>query len=112
MREFKNNRSPESETRYYISSAKQNAEKSLHCCRSHWHIENKLHWVLDMNFLEDQSRVRKDNAPENMAIARHVALNMINSFKKSQKLKISIRRIQNKMAWNQDQLNLLWQQKF
>jgi predicted transposase YbfD/YdcC len=42
----------------------------------HWGIENPLHWGLDMSFGEDQSRIRKDNAPTNAAIIRHAALNM------------------------------------
>ena len=45
--------------------------------RKHWRIENSLHWVLDIAFREDDSRVRKDHAPENLAIMRHLALNLI-----------------------------------
>jgi predicted transposase YbfD/YdcC len=112
LREFKNGSSPESEIRYYISSATMSAERVLNASRSHWQIENNLHWILDMNFDEDQSRVRKDHAPENMSIARRIALNMINNFKKEDNLKISFRRIQNKLAWDQNQLNLILQQKF
>jgi predicted transposase YbfD/YdcC len=113
IREFKSsNKATEYESRYYISSKAQSAEKALTCCRNHWQIENKLHWVLDMNFDEDQSRVRKDHSPENMAIIRHTALNMINNFKKINNLKISIRRIQNKFAWNKHQLDELLKQKF
>ena len=62
-----------------------------------------------MNFDEDNSRIRKDNAPENMAVIRHIALNLINSFKKRKRLNISFRRIQNKLAWNLDQLNSILQ---
>ena len=64
-------------TRYYISSMDNNAEKILHAARSHWGIENSLHWVLDVVMREDDSRICKDNAPENMATLRHIALNLL-----------------------------------
>jgi predicted transposase YbfD/YdcC len=54
--------------------------------RAHWSIENQVHWVLDVVFNEDQSSVRKDNAPENMALIRHIALNMLNNAKKYLKM--------------------------
>jgi predicted transposase YbfD/YdcC len=66
------------EVRYFISSLPgTDAEKFAGAVRKHWSVENNLHWVLDVAFAEDQSRVRKDNAPENMAMLRHVALNLI-----------------------------------
>ena len=66
------------EVRHFISSLPgDDAEKFADAVRSHWSVENNLHWVLDVAFDEDQSRVRKDNAPENMAMLRHVALNLI-----------------------------------
>ena len=66
------------EVRHFISSLPGNdAEKFAGAVRSHWSVENNLHWVLDVAFDEDQSRVRKDNAPENMAMLRHMALNLI-----------------------------------
>ncbi|MEN8236408.1 MAG: ISAs1 family transposase, partial [Pseudomonadota bacterium] len=66
------------ETRYYISSLKKTKpEKFLKSIREHWAIENSLHWVLDMSFNEDYSRIRKENAPHVMAIMRHIALNML-----------------------------------
>jgi predicted transposase YbfD/YdcC len=70
------------EVRYFISSLPgDDAEKFADAVRSHWSVENNLHWVLDVAFDEDQSRVRKDNAPENMAMLRHVALNLIKADK-------------------------------
>lgn len=110
LREFKNKKNFESEVRYYICSEALNAKKALNTSRSHWHIENKLHWILDMNFDEDSSRVRKDHAPQNMAIVRRIALNLINRFKENRKLKISFRRIQNKNSWNLDQIYSILQQ--
>lgn len=67
----------ETTTRYFISSLPMNAKAFLKAKRSHWGIENCLHWVLDIAFREDMSRVRKDHAPENLAVLRHMALNML-----------------------------------
>lgn len=66
-----------SERRYYLSSMSGNPKEIAHAIRSHWSIENSLHWVLDVTFNEDKSRIRKKNAPENMAIVRHTALNLL-----------------------------------
>ena len=52
------------------------AERFLQVIREHWGIENSVHWVLDMAFNEDQSRLHKDNGAENMAVIRHIALNL------------------------------------
>jgi predicted transposase YbfD/YdcC len=65
------------ETRYFISSLPPDAKHLLHTIRSHWGIENKLHWVLDMSFREDVSRVRQGNAAENLAIMRRLCLNLL-----------------------------------
>jgi predicted transposase YbfD/YdcC len=63
--------------RYYISSLTGNAERILQVVRKHWAIENELHWVLDVALNEDRSRVRKNQSPENFAVLRHIALNLL-----------------------------------
>lgn len=65
------------ETRYYISSKLADAQTFNKYIRGHWGIENKLHWVLDVLFHEDDCRVRKGHADENFAVIRKIALNMI-----------------------------------
>jgi predicted transposase YbfD/YdcC len=65
------------ETRYYISSAPLTAARAAEAVRGHWGIENQLHWVLDVVFKDDQSRLRKGHGAKNMAVVRHFALNLI-----------------------------------
>jgi predicted transposase YbfD/YdcC len=80
------------ETRYYISSAMLSAEQAAFAVRGHWGIENRLHWVLDVVFADDQSRLRKGHGAKNMAIVRHFAINLIRAAtdKKSIKLRRKI----------------------
>jgi predicted transposase YbfD/YdcC len=89
------------EVRYFISSLDgSDAEKFARAVRGHWTVENSLHWVLDVTFNEDDSRVRKDNAPENVAMLRHVALNLL---KKADPLKkTSLRLKRKKASWSPD----------
>ena len=79
------------ETRYFISSLENDAQKLAEGIRNHWSIENSLHWVLDVAFQEDNSRIRKDNAPANFAVLRHIAVNII-SQNKSRKLSVRSKR--------------------
>jgi predicted transposase YbfD/YdcC len=65
------------ETRYYISSLSNNAAIFGQSVRSHWGVENSLHWVLDVALNEDDCRIRKDNAPENFAVMRRLAVNLL-----------------------------------
>jgi predicted transposase YbfD/YdcC len=67
----------ERESAYYISSLANDAHKLLDAIRSHWGIENSFHWVLDMTFGEDDSRIRMGDSPQNMAVLRHLALNIL-----------------------------------
>ncbi len=69
------------EQRYYILSWESSAAQLADAVRSHWQVENCLHWVLDVAFREDECRIRKDHAPENMALMRHIALNLLNQDK-------------------------------
>lgn len=91
----------EVQTRYFISSLPADAKTILKVKRSHWKIENQVHWVLDIAFREDESRVRKDHAPQNLAILRHIALNLLKN-EKTAKGGIHAKRLQ--AGWNNDYL--------
>ena len=65
------------ETRYFISSRALTATEAAAAVRGHWAIENRLHWVLDVTFADDQSRLRKGHGARNMATVRHFALNLV-----------------------------------
>jgi hypothetical protein len=99
------------ETRYYIGSKTETPEKALKKIRSHWAIENSLHWVLDMSFGEDQSRIRKENAPQVMAIVRHMALNLL-QMQKKQTPRQSIRALRMMAGWDDALLASTLSQKF
>ena len=75
------------ETRYYISNLNLDAKKFGDSVRSHWGIENSLHWILDVALNEDDCKIRKDNAPQNFAVLRHIAINLLGK-EKSKKLGI------------------------
>jgi predicted transposase YbfD/YdcC len=87
--------------RYYISSLPSDAKRLLHIVRRHWAIENELHWVLDVALNEDHSRVRKDQAPENLAVLRHIALNLL---KQEKTAKGGIHAKQLQAGWKEDYL--------
>ena len=87
--------------RFYISSLPSNAQRLLQAVRRHWSIENELHWVLDVALNEDHSRVRKDQAPENLAVLRHIALNLL---KQEKTAKGGFHAKQLQAAWKEDYL--------
>lgn len=89
------------ETHYYLSSLTADCRRFAKAVRAHWGIENKLHWQLDISFDEDSSRIRKDQAPENMAIVRHIALNLLQQ-DKTLKRGVKAKRLQ--AAWRDDYL--------
>jgi predicted transposase YbfD/YdcC len=84
------------ETAYYLLSAEMTAERFADVASAHWAVENSLHWVLDVTMNEDQTRNRLDNGPNNLAVLRHMAINILNS----QKSKISTRRKIKRSGWN------------
>jgi predicted transposase YbfD/YdcC len=88
-------------TRYFISSWVASAADFLTAIRDHWQIENGLHWVLDIAFREDHSRIRQDHAPQNMAVLRHIALNLL---KQETSAKVGIAAKRKIAGWNNDYL--------
>ncbi len=86
-----------SERRYYLSSLPLDIERFARAVRSHWSIENKLHWVLDVHFREDQSRARSGYAAENLATLRRFAMNLLKSEKTKKR---GIRGKQNNASWD------------
>jgi predicted transposase YbfD/YdcC len=82
--------------RYFVLSKRFAPDRVLAIVRTHWTIENQLHWVLDVVFDEDRARVRKDHGPENLAIVRKLALNLIRSHPD----KASIRRKIKRAGWD------------
>jgi predicted transposase YbfD/YdcC len=93
----------ERETAFYISSLPHHAPLLLNAIRSHWGIENSFHWVLDMTFGEDDSRIRTGDSPQNMAVLRHLALNIL----KNDKSKGSLRQKRYQAALDDTFLSLL-----
>lgn len=88
---------PSLERRYYLLSLDGDVHRFATAVRSHWGIENQLHWVLDVAFQEDDSRIRKDHAPENLSLIRHIAVGLL-SQDKSTKAGIKAKRL--KAGWD------------
>ena len=76
------------EKRYYLSSARLDAKTFAAAVRAHWGIENRLHWILDVVFHDDLARLRKGSGPQNMAIVKHMAMNMIRTQGDKHSLKV------------------------
>ena len=94
-RETKDRKSIES--RYFIPSLEPDIKKISKAIRSHWGVENSLHWVLDVTFDEDRKRIRKGDAAENSVILRHTAINLLKS-EKTEKLSIKKKRLKSCMS--------------
>ena len=86
------------ETAYYLLSTPLSAERCNEVVRSHWGVENRLHWCLDVAMNEDQARNRMDNGPENLAVLRHMALNLIRKETSKGSLRVKLKRA----AWRTD----------
>ncbi len=80
------------QTRYYISSLPNEAQRILKAVRGHWGIENGLHWILDIAFQEDQSRLRKGHGAHNFGLLRHIALNLLKQ-EKTEKIGVKAKRL-------------------
>jgi predicted transposase YbfD/YdcC len=93
----------ERERRYYLGSAKLSAETFARAVRAHWGVENNLHWTLDVVFRDDLARLRTGHGPENMAVVRHMALNLLSQAKPNTSLKNRRKRA----GWNTTYLEQL-----
>jgi len=87
-----------SERRYYIGSLPSDAQRVARSIRSHWSVENNLHWVLDVVFREDDSRIRKGHAAKNMAMLRRFTLSLL----KHDKSKGSLKTKRKKAGWDNE----------
>lgn len=89
------------EHRFYISNRPLDAETLLHHVRSHWQVENQLHWVLDVAFNEDRSRARRAHSAANLVVLRHWAFNLL---KQDTSIRLGIKNKRNKAGWDMDYL--------
>lgn len=94
------------ERRYYLSSLPLDAKLFARAVRCHWHVENRLHWVLDVVFHEDLSRLRSGAGPQNMATVRHIAMNLLRKPKDKHSLKVR----RKSAAWDTHYLEALLRQ--
>jgi len=88
------------ERSYYLSSATLSAQRFAAAVRAHWHVENRLHWVMDVVFHDDLMRLRSRNGPANMAAVRHISLNLIRRINDKASLKVRRKTI----GWDEDYL--------
>ncbi len=89
------------ESRYYIASLAGDAKQALGAVRGHWGIENKVHWVLDIAFREDECRIRKGHGAQNFAVLRHIALNLL---KQEKTAKCGVKNKRLKAGWDESYL--------
>ena len=89
------------EIRYYLSSLEDDAQYINHSIRTHWSVENQLHWTLDVAFGDDASRKQKDNAAQNLSLLNCIGLNIIKNAKVSS---MGVRAHRKKAGWDNDYL--------
>ena len=104
--EVERNGSISLERRFYLSSLAMDAKLFAYAVRCHWHVENRLHWVLDVVFHEDLSRLRTGMGPQNMATVRHMAMNLLRGPKDKHSLKVR----RKSAAWDTTYLETLLRQ--
>lgn len=104
--EVERNGSTSLERRFYLSSLPLDAKLFAYAARCHWHVENRLHWVLDVVFHEDLSRLRSGAGPQNMATVRHMAMNLLRGPKDKHSLKVR----RKSAAWDTAYLEALLRQ--
>lgn len=95
-RRLRGTRADKPVVRYYVLSKYMSAKRLLQTVRRHWGIENRLHWVLDVVFNEDRARARKDNGPENLAVLRRFAINIV----RAHPARISMRQKVKRAGWD------------
>ena len=96
------------ENRYFITSI-TDVREFAEAARKHWGVENNLHWCLDVNFDEDHCRMRKDNSGENLAVIRHIALNLYKSYTNT---KLSMKAKRFRCSFDDDFLSNVILNKF
>ena len=98
------NRKTSIQKRYFITSSSMSAKNFITATRSHWGIENQLHWVLDVGFNEDASQCCRGYSAENLAVIRHIGLNLLSRDKKS---KVGVKAKRLKAGWNNNYLKTI-----
>ncbi len=99
----------DTEVRYFLSSSAADAPLLAQAVRRHWSVENNLHWVLDVNFREDESRLRDPAAVRNMALLRKIALNLVS---RDRSTKNSLRAKRKRAAWDDDYMGKILASNF
>lgn len=89
------------EQRYFLTSLPCDAVRFAHAVRDHWGVENSLHWVLDVSFREDDCRIRQGHGAQNMAVLRHMALNLL---RRESGHKRGIKARRKRAGWDRDYL--------